>query len=340
MHFIQKRNFAFVLTLFFVVMFNPLNIVRAITIIPPRTELAADPGKTISDSVKIYNETDATLVLYTSEANFTAKKEQEGVPEFLSPEDSASGLASWILIEKGPITVLPSEYRSIDYSISVPQDADPGGHYAGIFFGNNNPDEKNGKPAIGLSSKAGTLILLEVSGNIIESGELKSFEIRNGGTFFEHLPIEFSIGFENTGNVHLRPEGEIEIINMFGKTVAKIDVNRRKIGAGANILPKTARHFEELWNASANISNGTELGFWDKIKFEQNNFALGRYTAKLNLAYGSRSQTIAKTIEFWVFPWQLILVYLLVSAFLIIAMVFLVKKYNRWIVKKAMKKYK
>lgn len=313
---------------------------QAITIIPPRMELLADPGKTIISSVKIYNETDNALTLYTSTANFTAKNGKEGVPEFLSPEDSAYGLASWIWIEKGPITVLPSEYKAIDYSINVPIDADPGGHYAGIFFGSGNPEDRNDKPAIGLSSKAGTLVLLEVSGNIIESGELKSFEIKNGKKFFEHLPIEFSVGFENTGNVHLRPEGEIEITNMFGKTVAKIDINRRKIGAGANILPNTTRHFEELWGASENILSGTELGFWDKIKFEQNNFALGRYTAKLNLAYGDQNQTIEETIEFWIFPWQLMLVYLSTAIFLILALIFLVREYNRWIVGKAMKKYK
>lgn len=337
----KKHTLFHIFSVFFVyfAIFMPLSA-QAITIIPPRIELSADPGKTISNSVKIYNEMGSVLTLYTSTANFTAKNGKEGVPEFLSPEDSAYGLASWILIEKGPIIILPSEYKSIDYSISIPQNADPGGHYAGIFFQNGNPEDRSDKPAIGLSSKAGTLVLLEVSGNIIESGELKSFGIKNGKKFFEHLPIEFSVGFGNTGNVHLRPEGSIEITNMFGKTVAKIDVNKRKIGAGANILPKTTRHFEEPWGASENISSGSELGFWDKIKFEQNNFALGRYAAKLNLAYGNKNQTIEKTIEFWIFPWQLMLVYLFKAAFLILALIFLVRKYNRWIVKKAMKKYK
>lgn len=319
--------------------FMPLTA-EGITIIPPRIELSADPGKTVLSSVKIFNETNGDLILYTSTANFIAKKGKEGVPEFLSPEDSAFGLASWVGIEKGPIKVLPSEYKEIEYYISVPQNADPGGHYAGIFFGSSDPGGENGKPAIGLSSKAGTLVLLEVSGNIIESGELKIFEIRNKKDFFEHLPIDFSMEFENTGNVHLRPEGEIEIKNMFGKTVAKVDVNRRKIGAGANILPETSRHFEESWEAAENYPEGRSAGFWDKVKLEWNNFEYGRYTAKLDLSYGNQDKTASKTVTFWIFPWQLMLVCLSAGISLFLALSFFVRKYNRWIIRNAMKKNK
>lgn len=316
----------------------PLEKAAAITIIPPRAELTSNPGEAVSGIIKIYNETSDVLTLYATTANFTAKQGKEGVPEFFSPEESNYDLASWIQIEKGPIDVLPSEYRLIDYSINVPLDADPGGHYAGIFFGSGNPDEKNSKTAVGISSKTGALILLAVSGKVSEIGSLEEFILKDGKSFYERLPVDFVIGFENAGNVHLRPEGEITIKNIFGKTVSVIDVNKRKIGTGINILPKTLRHLEVSWKMTDAELSDAGQDFWDKIKAEQENFALGKYTASLNLVYGSKKNTVQRNVSFWVFPWHLILVYFLGGLFLLLILRFLIKRYNRWIISQAMKK--
>lgn len=326
-----------VITLGFILGLFPYET-KAITIIPPRVELSADPGSKASGVVKIYNETETTLSLYTSTANFTAKQGKEGVPEFLAPDENDYGLASWIEIEKGPISVLPKEYLAIDYAINVPFGADPGGHYAGIFFGSGNPDEKESKTAVGLSSKAGILVLLGVSGKVSEIGKLEEFILKEQKSFFERLPVDFVIGFRNDGNVHLRPEGEIMIKNIFGKQVAAIGVNKRKIGTGINILPNTARHMEASWKNSEGDMPGSGQDFWSKAKAEKENFAFGKYTASLNLVYGSKRGAVQEDITFWVFPWHLILVYFLSAAILILVLRILVKKYNKWIISQAIKK--
>jgi len=49
----------------------------AFTVSPPRVELFASPDQKIKDVIKIFNETDKAITVYTSTANFTAKEGAE-----------------------------------------------------------------------------------------------------------------------------------------------------------------------------------------------------------------------------------------------------------------------
>ena len=305
----------------------------AFTVSPPRVELFASPDQKIKDVIKIFNETDEAITVYTSTANFTAKEGAEGVPKFLTPEEKDGDLAEWIEIEEGPITLLPAERRIIQYAVNIPDYADPGGHYAGIFFG-TQVDLGEGATGAGLSGKTGVLVLLSVAGDIREEGVLEKFELKDERSFYEHLPVNFVVGFENFGNVHLKPQGEIIVKNMFGRISASIDINKRKIGSGANVLPGTVRHFEGSWIKSDLDENKEAQGFLEKLKVEKENFALGRYKADLNLIYGVNNESAQSSIIFWVFPWHLMLVSLVVIIILLVSVILLIKKYNRWIVKK------
>ena len=306
--------------------------VSALTISPPRMELSANPGQKVEDVIKIFNETDSGVTIYTSTANFTAKEGEEGVPRFLAPEEKPEDLADWIEIEKGPITLLSLERKVIPFTINVPSFADPGGHYAAIFFGTQSLETEE-ETAVGLAGKLGSLVLLRVSGDIREEGRLIELSLKDGKVFYEYLPIDFVIGFENSGNVHLKPQGEILIKNMLGRISDKVDVNKPEIGKGKNVLPGTIRHFEASWTKTS-FENPLQ-GFWQKLKIEKDNFAFGRYKGDLILEYGTQGQKARAEIFFWVFPWHLILVSVLGSALLIFLIILGIKRYNRWIVKKA-----
>ena len=299
----------------------------ALTISPPRMELSADPGQKFGEVIKLFNETDSVKTIYTSTANFTAKQGEEGVPMFLEVEEN-SGLADWIEIEKGPITLFPSERKEIPFTVSVPKFADPGGHYAAVFFGDKSPEAEGG--AVEVAGKLGSLILLRVSGDIKEKGRLIEFSLADGKDFYEHLPVSFVAGLENSGNVHLKPKGEILIKNILGFTSDKVEVNKR----GGNVLPGTNRHFESSWLKTS--FEGTPSGFWQKLNVEKNNFALGRYKAELILGYGTNGEQAIDDVVFWVFPWHLLLVSGILIALLIFLIILVIGRYNRWIVRKAM----
>jgi len=313
--------------------------VLALTVSPPVFELGADPDTSFGQNLKIFNETDSSITVYTSTANFTAKAGEEGVPEFLEQEEDIKDLAEWIKIEKGPITILPKKEKVIPFTIEVPVNADPGGHYAAIFLG-TQPPEKQGT-GVGIAGKLGSLILLRVSGDIQEQGRLLDFSLKDGKKIYKHLPVDFIFEFENSGNVHLKPQGEILIKNILGRisNEGKIEVNKPIIGSGKNVLPGTIRHFEVSWTKAVDENKdeneSISQGFLEELKAEKAHFAFGRYKAELFLDYGTQGKKASATVVFWVLPWHLILVCFLIAIVLITLLILSIKKYNRWIIKKA-----
>jgi hypothetical protein len=303
--------------------------VLALTISPPVFEITVYPGNIFRENIRIFNETDKEVTLYTSTADFTARKDKEGLPEFLVPGEMQGDLADWIQIEKGPIVILPFEERRVHFLINVPDSADPGGHYSAIFF-DTEPLSKEGELAtIGISGKLGSLLLVRVSGDIIEQGRLEEFKLKGSKKIYQRLPIDFVIGFENSGNVHLKPQGKILIKNILGKISGEVEINKAKIGSSGNVLPQTTRHFEGSW-----IKNPIEKepeNFLEKLKAEKDNFAIGRYSADLSLDYGANGKKARASIVFWVFPWRIMLIVGLALVLLLLG----IKKYNKWIIRKA-----
>jgi len=311
--------------------------VSALTVIPPRLEIAANPGQSITETVKIYNETDKEQSLYTSTANFSAEENEEGIPKFNNyGNNNEDDLAKWISVDAGPIVINPGESKEISFTISVPGNADPGGHYAALFFSSQSPSDISGSAGVGVASKIGVLILLRVSGDIKEDGRLVEFKLNEQKLFYDHLPVNFSLLFQNSGNVHLKPTGEIKITNMLGMVSDKILVNKEMVGNGKNILPNTSRHLEAVWTRGS--IEAKDKGFFGKLNSEIVNFGLGRYNATLNLGYGTKGQVAVAAVTFWVFPWHLILVFALASVVLIFLAITAIRGYNKLIVRQALKK--
>lgn len=297
----------------------------ALTISPPIAEVSLDPGVQTNVQIKLFNETEKTLTLYTEIVNWSAQDET-GTPAF-ALDEQAFGFATWITLNEGPIIVEPLENIALIGSIMPPQDADPGGHYAAIFFSENPPNtEGGGQVAIG--SKVTALLLGEVAGDIQAEGRIRSFTT---DSFMNRLPVDFALRFENTGNIHLRPTGSITISNIFGGTTDSIDVNTTK---GAT-LPGQIRQYSAVWEK--NMVDDTNTGFFNEFKNEWNNFALGKYTASASLTSETEEGFITHNAEtsFWVIPWRVMIGVVFAIAIIVFFISFFVSRYNTWIIKKA-----
>ncbi|MFA6272529.1 MAG: hypothetical protein WC693_05520 [Patescibacteria group bacterium] len=306
--------------------------VQALTLIPPSFETSVDPGVTTETTVKLYNETQDTLNLYPEVVSFTAEGET-GNPtfDFNAPIE---GVASWFTLPEGPITLTAGERKVIDIKITPPLDAEPGGHYATVFFGTSSPNLED-PGSLALSTKLGSLFLLRVFGDIKESGNISEFGLSGDKNTLSRLPVTFFTRFQNEGNIHLRPSGTIKITNMLGGDTANLEFNPKK----SCTLPDTIRKYETIWEkdqiqeTTGNFWNK----FWTEFSNEKNNFALGRYKATISLDAGNLVQDTA-TVTFWIMPWRVISVALVVLALIVVLLIFLIKKYNRWIINKARKR--
>ncbi|MCI0479445.1 hypothetical protein L0Y59_02775 [Candidatus Uhrbacteria bacterium] len=296
----------------------------AFTVSPVIVDIGVEPGKSTQGALTVMNDGERTRTYYVSVQKFVAQGE-EGHQEFL-PEEDRTGLASWIVPQAKSITLGPKESAEFTYAVVVPEGAEPGGHYAALFF-SSLPETLDEDSSVGMGAKTGVLFLLKVPGDIKEDARVESFRLMNDGKVLNHLPAYFDLRVRNLGNVHFRPEGSIVVRNLFGSVTARISANPR----GSRVLPNSVRRVDAAWANTFEIEEGD--GFVTGLKNEWRNFAIGRYTADLDVVYGAGHQPLRGSVSFWVFPWRILLVFAIALGLLILFL----KLYNRMVVRTALK---
>ena len=97
-------------------------------------------------------------------------------------------------------------------------------------------------------------------------------------------------------------------------------------------LPEQIRKFEASWVKNPNVVGATS--FWGKYRQQKENYAFGRYKADLSLNYGTAGRVLTASTSFWVIPWHIILVNLIILVIIVVILYYLIKKYNEWLLKK------
>lgn len=289
---------------------------QALEISPPVLNLTADPGQTIKAQLSLRDITNNKLIVSNQIDDFVANGE-DGTPKLLidSTETSPYSIKSWIS-PLNQLTLSPKQIKTIPVTIKVPSDAAPGGYYGVIRFSGKAPELKD--TGVSLSASLGALIMLRVNGPVTEKMSLVEFgtsQYGKNGTLFEFTPITFFERIKNDGNIHEQPTGQIIITDMFGKTVAGVNINMPP----KNVLPASTRKFEQQLDKA---SLGTRMLF-------------GKYTASLKVKYGASKNVLTKTITFWIIPYKLIGAAVLIIISAITILIFMIKRYNQFIIKKA-----
>jgi len=290
----------------------------ALTLSPPTVEINAKPGETVRVVAKLFNEGTREMVVVPSALSFTSKNET-GQPDFYDDE-SGLDLQHWISLPEN-VTLAAQERKSVIVTIAVPAAANPGGHYASVFWGTTPPDATSGTS---IESRIAMLILVNVEGVVKE--DAKILEFKTAKSFLTHLPADFIVRFQNNGTVHVHPAGNVIIKNMLGRQSAVLPFNIQP--STGNVLPKSIRRFDVSWIKNTLDAAASE---WSK---EWHNFAWGRYTAELVTAYGPSNKTATARTSFWVIPWMLTLVGLALAAAALMLLRFLIGAYNQSIIRK------
>lgn len=289
---------------------------QGLQITNPIIEIQAEAGKTYTAKISLLNVTTADLV-YSTTANDFRAKDEAGTAEVLLNGylPASSSMAKWIQ-PIGTIAIKAKQTKQIEIRVVVPKDAEPGGHYGIIRFTGSAPEiDDNGVALIG---STGPLILVRVSGDIKEALDINEFFAVKGNkrkSMFETGPIGFVERIKNTGNVHLKPVGDLTVTNMFGKNVSSLKINESK----SNVLPDSIRKFDQTMN---------------------NKWLFGRYTASMSVAYGTKGQVLLASTSFWVIPYKLLLIVLLFFVAIIYIIRLLIRRYNDKIIKRALNENK
>ncbi len=211
---------------------------KGLQISPVTFNFDINPGGQKTGKVVIKNNdaTDANYIIETE--NFT-KVSDQGAPSFngIPKQDGLTTLADWYSFTEPKEGILKSkESKEINFTISVPVGAEPGGHYAAIFAKilNKTPE---GKVELGVSSRVGTLMLVSIPGEVRKSTTLSGFSIPR---IIWQGPLDFSFKVQNTGSVHYDSKGSVAIKPMIGKT-AQIDMGTH------TIIPSNTRDYNGKW---------------------------------------------------------------------------------------------
>lgn len=284
-----------------------------LAIVPPLFQMQLAPGTHWRGVLKFVNGNPYDIDLNTSLMPFRGAGETGNVEFDFTKEGKTDPrtLPGWIHIERGPIHVKKDTTAEIPFSIVVPDDAEPGGHYAAIMVGTDPIDRLRNGSGFSIGSLLSSLLFVNVSGNIVEAGAIRDFY--PAANIVQEPSARFVMRFENSGNVHLVPQGHIIITNMWGKERGKITVNDD--ASFGSVLPASTRRFEFEWHG------------------EQNFFEMGRYTVEATLAYGSASkQTVYRVATFWVIPYKgLAITFGSLGAFLFVV-VYGIRRYVRSVI--------
>jgi len=140
------------------------------------------------------------------------------------------------------------------------------------------------------------LVYLIVNGDINENALVKRMDVPK---FSEYGPIEINTEIVNHSDIHIKPQGVIRIHNWFNKLATTLALDEK------NIFPDQSRSFVNTWSKK---------------------WLFGRYKATLEAAYGRTGNTLLAVAYFWVIPWKIIVLALLVITLIILSVIYFTKK--------------
>lgn len=255
---------------------------QALEVSPPSQEININPGNTAVIKAKIRNKSRETLPIQVRIEDFTASGEEGQVA--LVKENPEYSLISWIKIVPNSFSLKPNSEQEVEATIVIPQKA-AGGRYGSFVFSVVPPGAKGGEASV--SQEIASLFLVKISGAVNESLSLTELK---APSFSEFGPIPFELKFQNSGNIHVKTFGLINVTNMFGQKVADVVVT------GTNVFPGATRLIK------ANLDQ---------------KFLFGNYVASAIMYYGStKNQTLTLSTSFFVFPVRLVAIIIIVLLFL------------------------
>lgn len=273
---------------------------------PGKTDLVLDPGQETTQQITVTNRLGVTKNFKVEVEDFAGSYDSDETVKLFGDVKGPYSLKDYVKPEVTEFSLKQGERITLPVKITIPKDSQPGGLYASVLVSTVPSAEEAAanKGQTKVISRLGTLFFVRVSGTVNESGHLQSFKLSEKNAVPEKGPISFEIGFNNDGNVHLTPSGKIEIKNLLGKTVGMVDVDKYFA------MPNSLRTRVVTWETGS---------------------LFGKYTAvlTLNTNYQQKpSQAETLTLSFWVIPWKMVLLYLIVLIALLVVLKLALSKFK------------
>ena len=254
------------------------------------------PGQTINDSVVLTNQTSQLedFKIWASDAYNTPA----GGALALRPQGYAmTGVGTWIdsHLGSGVYGLAGNTSVTINFSVTVPQNATPGMHVGGIETLDVTPvpQPKHGPAHFVINRGIGSVVFVNVGGPTQAAAAVSSISVKSSvpPIGFGHSSANVSFQLENTGNTLLSGTAVATVTDLFGRTVKTF----QPVSVRAFVPGNRFTVIEPTWN---------DLPF------------IGPETVHVTFnASGMKPATGEST--FWIFPWLFVLLVLLLLGLVI-----------------------
>ncbi|MGH7157293.1 MAG: hypothetical protein ACREGG_04255 [Candidatus Saccharimonadales bacterium] len=272
-----------------------------LSISPTISQFTISPGGEKSLTLTIKNITVDDVTAQGVINDFTSDN-STGNPKILTDTNTTSpNSIKPFVVNLDNVPLKKGEQKNVIIALAVPKNTAPGAYYGIIRYKAVPASVAAPAPGqVALTASVGSIVLITVPGNLRHQLQLSAVHVYRGaheGSLFFTRPNKIGVEVKNFGNGFEQPFGNVEVQNMFGKSVGNFQYNNPKqLG---NVLPNSTRNF----------INNTNL-----IRQP------GRYTITAHVSYGSGSQilTLSKTV--WYIPaWLAIVIALVILALLFLA---------------------
>lgn len=172
-------------------------------------EHSIDPGETVDDHLAVRNlgAEEVTFRLAAADGFYNANGRFDMLPS--DQESVAAG--TWIRLPES-VTVAPGATAVVPFSLTVPEDAEPGDHAAGITASVISGARGDGT-GVGVESRVGFKVMTQVTGPLVPAFAVERVHADYLLSWNPFRPGDITAAFTvvNTGNTRLMVEGTLDV---------------------------------------------------------------------------------------------------------------------------------
>lgn len=206
---------------------------ESILLSPTSKHYELDPGQTIRDELTIRNDgtTSYTFVVY---ARPYSVKDSDYEPTWDKVSDETD-VYGWVKFDQTSYELAPGVEVKVPYTLTVPENANSGGHYGVIFA--ETQAKKDDKQSVVRQKRVGSIMYVTVKGDNHSAGQL----LGASALFLQTAPpLKASSEVKNTGNVDFTDTTTMVVKDLFGR-------EKYSLKRDLALLPNTTRNMYYEW---------------------------------------------------------------------------------------------
>ncbi|MFC8921322.1 hypothetical protein [Cellulosimicrobium sp. NPDC057127] len=178
-------------------------------------ELELDPGATVTEHLAVTNFGDvpATFALNAADGYIT----DTGRFNMLPSNEESTDAGTWIEVQD-TVEVGPDDTVVVPYTLTVPENATPGDHPAGIAASVTSTQAGEGGTSLGVESRVGFRVTTRVTGEVQPAIAVPDVSAAYTASWNPFAPGEVRVSYDiaNDGNIRLGAQSEVSTSALFG----------------------------------------------------------------------------------------------------------------------------